>query len=558
MIKTSITLILLQILLITGMQKAKAQVWKWANSLGSENTSTSIKNIRSYSNSDVLICGSFAASSLTLGNQTIGNSGQDDGYLAILNSEGQCTWAAGIGGANIESISDVAARANGEFAAVGSFSSIFLSIGDTNLANSGETDAFIIKFNADKSIAWTKKIGSSEIEELKSVRMDEQGGIYVSGQVIDKFSLATIYVFVRKYSPEGSLLWEKTGQSLGSYPQITGLALDEALNVYLCGGINGTITFDNTTLTTSWSNAGFIVKFSPSGVLLDTTLNFNYDKYNGIQAHQNSIYTCAEKINWGLGWGWPLSDSKIIIQKLDTDLNSIWNRETGGAEPIQSLDIARSISVDNEGNAYLTGSYFSSSLVFAGQTLINTMNGDYYYPEIFVLKYSSSGEEIWGKSLGGIHSDEGTSIYALGDDVFYLGGNFESNPASIGGFNLNNTSTLDSIYVHLRPVRYGRKPMAFVALFDIETSINNKTENQLDFNLWPNPATDILSIRCKASEFSPARVQILSADGRIVEQTDYNKASKELLIDVSKMAAGIYFITVSTELGSRTEKFIKN
>jgi hypothetical protein len=196
--------------------------------------------------------------------------------------------------------------------------------------------------------------------------------------------------------------------------------------------------------------------------------------------------------------------------------------------------------------------------VFAGQTLINTMNGDYYYPEIFVLKYSSSGEEIWGKSLGGIHSDEGTSIYALGDDVFYLGGNFESNPASIGGFNLNNTSTLDSIYVHLRPVRYGRKPMAFVALFDIETSINNKTENQLDFNLWPNPATDILSIRCNASEFSPARVQILSADGRIVEQTDYNKASKELLIDVSKMAAGIYFITVSTELGSRTEKFIKN
>jgi hypothetical protein len=100
--------------------------------------------------------------------------------------------------------------------------------------------------------------------------------------------------------------------------------------------------------------------------------------------------------------------------------------------------------------------------------------------------------------------------------------------------------------------------MAFVALFDIETSINNKTENQLDFNLWPNPATDILSIRCNASEFSPARVQILSADGRIVEQTDYNKASKELLIDVSKMAAGIYFITVSTELGSRTEKFIKN
>ena len=555
--KTTATLLLLQPLLFLVMNKTQAQVWKWANSLGTENTSTSIKNIRSYTNSNVLICGSFAASSLSLGNQTVGNNGQDDAYLAIADAEGQYSWATGFGGANQESIVDVAAHANGEFVAVGNFSSIFLTLGDTSLSNSGESDAFIVKFNADKSIAWTKKIGSTEIEELKSVRMDEQGGIYVSGQVIDKFSLSTIYVFVRKYSAAGNLVWETTGQSLGSYPQITGLALDEALNVYLCGGLNGTITFGNTTLATSWSNAGFIVKFSPSGVLLDTTLNFNHDKYNGIEVHQNSIYTCAEKVNWGLGWGWPLSDSKIIIQKLDPDLNSIWMRESGGSDPTQSLDIAKSISVDNEGNAYLTGSFFSNSFQFAGQTLLNTLNGDYYYPQIFVLKYSASGDEIWGKSLGGIHSDEGTCIYSFGNDLFYLGGNFESNPASIGSFDLYNTSTLDSIYVHLRPARYGRKPMSFLASFDIETSVNNTSEYLPEFNLWPNPATDVLSIRSKSSEFSNIRVQILSADGRMIQESNYQNSSKEILIDVSKIATGTYFITVTTESGSRTEKFIK-
>lgn len=553
MLKLSV-LFILQIIVFTNI--SQAQVWKWANSLGSENTSTSIKTIKPHTGSNLLLCGSFAAPSLALGSQTVSNGGQDDGFIAISDADGQYSWATSFGGANNESIVDVASHSDGEFVAIGNFSSIFLTIGDTTISNSGESDAFIVKFNSDKSIAWTKKIGSTEIEEMKSVRMDGSGNIYVSGQVINKFTLSTIHVFVRKYSSNGSLLWQQIGPSEGSYPQISGLALDENANVYLCGGINGTITFENTVLTSSWPSAGFIVKFSSSGALLDTTMNFNFDKYNGIEIHQNNLYTCAEKINWGLGWGWPLSDSKILVQKLDAELNSIWSREAGGAEPVQSLDIARSISVDNTGNAYLTGTYFSDTLEFAGQTMLNPFNEDYYYPQIFVLKYSSSGEEVWGKSLGGIHSEEGAAVYAFGDDQFYIAGNFESSPFTIGDFNLNNTSTLDSIYVHLRPARYGRKPMAFVSLYDIETSIQNSNNNSPKFNLWPNPANDLLWINC-ASASSNTSVQITNADGRLVQHSNFTHASKEMLLDVSKISSGIYFITVATEEGSSTEKFVK-
>ena len=553
MLKLS-ALFILQLIVFTNI--SQAQVWKWANSLGSENTSTNIKTIKPYTGSNLLLCGSFAAPSLVLGSQTVSNGGQDDGFLALTDADGQYSWATSFGGANNETIVDVASHSDGEFVAIGNFNSIFLTIGDTTIANSGESDAFIVKFNADKSIAWTKKIGSTEIEEMKSVRIDESGNIYVSGQVINKFTLSTIHVFVRKYSSNGSLLWQQIGPSEGSYPQISGLALDENANVYLCGGINGTITFENTVLTSTWANAGFIVKFSSAGALLDTAMNFNYDKYNGIEIHQNSLYTCAEKINWGMGWGWPLSDAKILIQKLDSELNSIWSREAGGAEPVQSLDIARSISVDNTGNAYLTGTYFSDTLEFAGQTMLNPFNEDYYYPQIFVLKYSSSGEEVWGKSLGGIHSEEGAAVYAFGDDQFYLAGNFESSPFAIGDFNLNNTSTLDSIYVHLRPARYGRKPMAFVSLYDIENSIQNSNNNSPQFNLWPNPANDLLWINCTSAS-SNTSVQITNADGRLVQQSNFKNASKEMLLDVSKISSGIYFITVLSEAGSTTEKFVK-
>jgi hypothetical protein len=554
MLKLS-ALFIFQIIVFTNI--SQAQVWKWANSLGSANTSTTVKTIKPYTNSTILLCGSFAAPSLDFGSQSVGNNGQDDAYLAIADAEGEYTWATSFGGANNESITDLASHSNGEFVAIGNFSSIFLAIGDTTLSNSGESDGFIVKFNADKSIAWTKKIGSTEIEEMKSVRIDESGNVYVSGQVINKFTLTTIHVFVRKYSANGSLLWEQIGPSEGSYPQISGLALDANSNVYLCGGIMGTITFENTVLTSSWPSAGFIVKFSSTGALIDTTMNFNYDKYNGIEIHQNAIYTCAERINWGMGWGWPLSDAKILTQKLDTELNSIWNREAGGLEPIQSLDIARSISVDNEGNAYLTGSYFSDTLEFAGQTMLNPFNINYYYPQIFVLKYSASGEEIWGKSIGGIHSDEAAAIYAFGNDQFYIAGNFESNPTTIGTFNLNNTSTLDSIYVHLQPARFGRKPMAFLALFDIETSVQNSNNNSRKFNLWPNPTNDLLWINCSSAP-SNTSIQITSSDGRLVQQSNFTHASKKMLLDVSEISSGIYFITVTNETGSSTEKFVKH
>ena len=75
-----------------------AQAWKWANSLGSANSNTTIKSIRPYTGTDVLVSGNFAASTLNLGNLTLNNAGQDDGYVAILNDAGQYIWANKFGG----------------------------------------------------------------------------------------------------------------------------------------------------------------------------------------------------------------------------------------------------------------------------------------------------------------------------------------------------------------------------------------------------------------------------------------------------------------------------
>ncbi len=553
--KINIFLILIGLFLLPFF--THAQAWKWAKSLGAPNNITAVKNIRPYTGAGVLVCGSFAAPTLTFGSQTLNNAGQDDGFVAVADDDGQYAWAAQFGGSGRDFIVDAAAAPNGDIVVVGNFNSISLSIGGTNLFNSGETDAFVAKYNQDKSFAWVRKIGTADIEEVNAVALDAGGNIYVSGQVVDKFTLSALHVFLRKYDAAGNLVWEKKGGIQGGILQATALALDDNQNIYLAGSLSGTVAFDGISFSSDWDYSAFILKYNTSSALLDHVVVHGLDKFNGLQVHDNHIYACAEKINGNIGWGWPLSDSKIHVLKFDSDLNTVWEKSAGGEETAQSLDIAKNISVDDLGNAYVTGYFFSDTLHFAGQALPNLFNIHYYYPQVFVLKYSASGEELWGKSLGGIHADEATSIHAFGDDQFYLGGNFESEPVSFGTYDLHNTGKLDSMYVHLRPARYVRTTIGFLAVFDKNVSSAHPEPAFREVTLFPNPAAEHLTLRLKSPAQSPITLHISTLDGRLLRQSEHSGQSVDIRTDLSGLAPGLYFFTLRTEHGLFSGKFVK-
>ena len=533
-----------------------AQAWKWAQSLGLPDNSTAIKNIRPYTGTSVLVSGSFAAPTLTLGSQTLNNAGQDDGYVSIVNENGQISWATSFGGSGRDFVVGAAMASFGSFVVAGNFSSLSMSIGNNTLANSGETDVFVAKYNEDKTLAWVQKIGTSNIEEVVGVAFDGTNSVYVAGQVIDKFTLTTIKVFLRKYDPDGAMLWERTGEIQGGgILHATALTVDKYLNVYLAGSLSGTATFSGTELTSDLDYSAFIIRYTFTGVVLSSVVQDELEKINDIKAYENHIYACADKVNYNIGWGWPLSDSKIHVLKLGLDLQPVWEKSAGGEQTAQSLDIAKGISVDNEGNAYVTGYFFSDTLEFAGQALPNYHDVNYYYPQVFVLKYDADGQEIWGKSFGGVHSDEGTGIHAFGDDQFYLGGNYESEPIDFGAYQLHNTGTLDSMYVHLRPSRFLRKPMGFLGVFDKNASNIDPEPAFQEVTLFPNPVKDRLTIQLSAPASSPVRVQITTLDGRLVRQSE--KTGLEIREELGGLAPGLYYVTLQTERGTFTGKFVK-
>jgi hypothetical protein len=505
----------------------------------------------------VLVAGSFAAPALNLDNQTLNNAGQDDGFVAIATENGTFTWAARMGGTGRDFAVAAAAAPDGSFYVAGNFNSLSLSLGSTTLLNSGETDAFLAKFNPDKSIAWAKKIGSSEIDEITNLTVDGQGNAILIGHVLDRFTQTTIHCFIQKLAGNGDLVWEKKCSLTGGLLRLDALTLDEDQNIYTGGMLYGAAVFDGSIqLLSDTGNAALIIKLSPAGAFLEKMLDGQLDKINALAASGSQVYACAEKTNYYIGWGWPLSDSKTHVIKYGNDLGKVWHKTAGGLDTAQSLDLAKNLSLDAEGNVYVTGTFFSHTLGFAGQELLNTFTDNYFYPQIFVFKYSPEGEEIWAKSLGGLHTDEASSILAVDDDKFYLGGYFESNPATFGTFSLPNTSTLDSFYVHLKPPRFGREPMGFLALFDKSASSTKPGMAKVQTTIYPNPAADYFVVELEGHK-GPFTISISQAQGNVLRQRHHDGQSARTVEPIADLRPGIYFITIQTDGHVFAKKLVK-
>ncbi len=108
----------------------------------------------------------------------------------------------------------------------------------------------------------------------------------------------------------------------------------------------------------------------------------------------------------------------IFVAKYDVDGNYIWAINIGGAED----DKGYSITVDDNGNSYVTGSfYFSVDFDPSDSIAYLTTNGA---SDIFIAKFDNDGNYVWSNSVGGLNHDMGCSIDIDDDYNIYVTGNF--------------------------------------------------------------------------------------------------------------------------------------
>lgn len=195
-------------------------------------------------------------------------------------------------------------------------------------------------------------------------------------------SISTLLFFLLLYTTSNaqSFAWANKVTGSGNV-FIYGISSDIYGNVYVTGFFTGSATFETTVLTASGYSDIFIAKYTSFGSLL-------------------------------------------------------WVRQAGSSTDNSSVggDIGYAITVDKNGNSYITGQ-FQGSASFGTNTLTNWGQLD-----IFIAKYDSNGNCIWAKDAGGTGQDYGKSIFVDNNGKLYLTGIFLSAIAHFNTTQLNGGS----------------------------------------------------------------------------------------------------------------------
>ena len=125
----------------------------------------------------------------------------------------------------------------------------------------------------------------------------------------------------------------------------------------------------------------------------------------------------------------------IYLQKLDAQGNFLWAIAMGSS----LFDSGESVTVDKDDNVLLTG-YFQADMDAdpgAGTHLLNNNGGE----DIFIVKFSSTGQLIWGHAIGSTNSQQGNCVITDSLNNVYITGEYSNTvdfDPGIGTFNLSS------------------------------------------------------------------------------------------------------------------------
>ena len=153
----------------------------WARQEGGNYSDLGI-DVASDQQGNAVITGYFSGS-VTIGDTTVTALGSEEIIIIKYDPEGRLLWVRTAGGnvqMALDEANGIAADNNGNFFLTGCFEGS-ASFGDTTLISSGSTDLFCTKYDPDGNCVWAAKVGGSGEEWGDDIAINSQGDIYLTG-----------------------------------------------------------------------------------------------------------------------------------------------------------------------------------------------------------------------------------------------------------------------------------------------------------------------------------------------------------------------------------------
>ena len=355
--------------------------------------------------------------------------GKQDLFIAKYDPEGELIWVkqAASGGSRDLTVCGYSVRTdrNCQVFVTGYFNGD-VALGSTIL-NSSSNDAFIAKLDADGNFLWAKKVGGPGNDKGKSIYTDSLGNAVVTGWFQYTANVGDVTftsgggsdVFIAKYDSNGDFIWARQGNGTGS-DYGNAIAADAQGNVLVSGVFNGSLDFDNSTLTSFGGDDVFLVKYDPAGNLLWTKQagGVGADRsYGGLTIHpSNGIVLTGTYYLTATFDSTTLTSpggSQIFMAKYAADGTLLWVKQDGGT----AAKNPRATCTDARGNIIITG--FFNTAPGSQLQLGNAAFTSFGYDDVFVAKYDINGNFIWATQEGGASWDwsRGVATDAAGNII---------------------------------------------------------------------------------------------------------------------------------------------
>ena len=376
-----------------------------------------IRAITTGSDGSVYVAGYTSSSSLN--EQTnVGTSSTTDGVLAKYNADGDIQWTKLIGGTNNDYITAITTGSDGSVYVAG------YTISDpfNGVPKIGNSDGFLVKCDTNGNLQWTKLIGGAGADSITRITTGSDGSIYVVGYTSsNSLNGVTKSVgtdgFLVKYNTNGDIQWTKLIGGAGT-DYIMGITTGSDGSIYVAGYTNSNPLNQQ---TNAGSRDGFLTKYNTNGDIQWTKLNggTSDDYIMGITTGSDGSiyvagYTSSSSLNEQTQAG-PDKTEDGFLAKYNTTGDIQWTKLIGGT----SNDNIFSITTGSDGSVYVAGYTTSSSL--NGLTAAGGYDG-------FFAKYNTSGNLQWTELIRGTGDDYIRAITTRSDGSVYVAGYTNSNP----------------------------------------------------------------------------------------------------------------------------------
>jgi hypothetical protein len=269
--------------------------------------------------------------------------------------------------------------------------------GDLGGKNSGKEDIFVVKYNSEGQLLWTKQFGTDSSDVARSIYVNKKGDIYITGDTRGKLGNSTSGssdCFIMKLDTNGNQVFTI---QFGTTKDDSGYSITggKGSDILVCGTTWGDLAGKNKgfidSFTGQFTENGDLIKYNQFG-----TDGFDIAEVVSMDDENNIYVGGSTSGNFGASQA---GEGDCFLLKLNEKGDILWNNQFGTS----NHDGLRSISFN---------SAISDNMLVSGILNLPPSNA-------FIRMYSKNGKMLWEKVFVGssgksVSLDNQGNIYHVG------------------------------------------------------------------------------------------------------------------------------------------------